>query len=618
MTHPRTRFRSPLPRGSAPLAGAVFLALASLVPPGFAQESAHPIHLGQGRSANRPEVPGVHGLVTAGHPLASMAGIRILMDGGNAMDASVAVLAVLHVVRPQMSGAAGNGFLTYFDRASGTVHSLSATGAAPAALDAASLTPDELNKGIMAGAVPGLFGGWISALERHGTMRLEEVLAPAVDYAKNGHPLEASVARAIRSSEEVFRRFPTSTRMFLPEGRAPETGELFRMPDLARTLEKLVEAERNALAAGKSREAALRAAFDRFYSGDIAAEMARFYRENGGLFTMEDFDAYRPKWTEAIHTTYRGYEVHSSPPTSRGGLEVLMQLNLIEGFELAELGQNSPEALHLVAEAIQVAKSDVYRYVADPSRFEVPVEGMLSKEYAAKRRALMDTERAIPYPAGGEPPGAPATEASLSGPLAGTPSFPGSTTSFSVVDGEGNAVACTPTHGGSFGTGVVVGDTGLTFNNGTRIGSTAPDPDHPNYARGGQIPILNNSPVIVLKDGEFVLALGTPGGETIGQTQFQVLLNILDFGMGIQEAVAAPRLALFPDPNFYTPGADILIRLEDRMPPGTLEALLNRGHRAEWTGGYALGSNNGILRNLATGTMTAGADPRRAAYAIGY
>ena len=184
MTHPRTRFRPPLPRGFAPLAGAALLALASLVPSGFAQESAHPIHLGQGRSANRPEVPGVYGLVTAGHPLASMAGIRILMDGGNAMDASVAVLAVLHVVRPQMSGAAGNGFLTYFDRASGTVHSLSATGAAPAALDAASLTPDELNKGIMAGAVPGLFGGWISALERHGTMRLEEVLAPAVDYAK--------------------------------------------------------------------------------------------------------------------------------------------------------------------------------------------------------------------------------------------------------------------------------------------------------------------------------------------------------------------------------------------------------------------------------------------------
>ena len=187
-----------------------------------------------------------------------------------------------------------------------------------------------------------------------------------------------------------------------------------------------------------------------------------------------------------------------------------------------------------------------------------------------------------------------------------------------MVDGAGNAVACTPTHGGMFGTAVVVGGTGLTFNNGTRIGSTAPHPDHPNYARGGQIPILNNSPIIVLKDGEFMLALGTPGGETIGQTQFQVLLNILDFGLNIQEAVAAPRLSLFADPNFYTPGSDILVRVENRVTPGVVEALLGMGHRAELTGGYALGSNNGILMDLAAGTMTAGADPRRAAYAIGY
>ena len=598
-----------------PLWGALVL-LVGLGAPGLAQESAHPIRPGEQRSANRPEVPGVHGLVTAGHPLAAMAGIRTLMKGGNAIDASVAVLAVLNVVRPQMSGAAGNGFLTYFDKASGRVESLNATGAAPGALRAAELTPEQLNKGIMAGVVPGLFGAWIAALDRYGTMRLEEVLAPAIGYAKNGHPIEASVARAIRSSQELFERFPTSARMFLPEGRPPETGERYFLPDLARTLERLVEAEQAARSQGKSRSEALTAAFDRFYSGDIAEEMARFYRESGGLFTLEDFAAYRPRWTEAIHANYRGYEVYSSPPTSRGGLEVLMQLNLIEGFDLAALGQDSPETLHLVVEAIKVAKADVYRYVADPSRFEVPVEGMLSKEYATERRALMDTEAAIAYPAGGAPPGAEAAAAARS--AAAVRSFPGSTTSFSVVDGAGNAVACTPTHGGSFGTGVVVGDTGLTFNNGTRIGSTAPHPDHPNHARGGQIPILNNSPIIVLKDGEFLLALGTPGGETIGQTQFQVLLHILDFGMGIQEAVAAPRLALFAEPNFYTPGADILVRLENRMAPGVLDALLAKGHRAELTGGYALGSNNGILMNLETGAMAAGADPRRAAYAVGY
>ena len=176
----------------------VALAIVLLAAPCIAQESAHPIRVGEMRSQDRPVVPGVHGLVSAGHPLASMAGIQTLMKGGNAIDASVAVLAVLNVVRPQMSGAAGNGFLTYFDQATGTVHSLSATGAAPKALRAQDLTPAQLNKGINAGVVPGLFGAWISMLDRHGTMSLEEVLAPAIGYAKNGHPMEESVSRAIR------------------------------------------------------------------------------------------------------------------------------------------------------------------------------------------------------------------------------------------------------------------------------------------------------------------------------------------------------------------------------------------------------------------------------------
>jgi gamma-glutamyltranspeptidase/glutathione hydrolase len=600
----------------------VLAVIVGLAAPSFAQEAAHPIRIGEMRSQDRPVVPGVHGLVTAGHPLASAAGVQTLMKGGNAIDASVAVLAVLNIVRPQMSGAAGNGFLTYFDKASGTVHSLSATGAAPKALNARDLTPDQLNKGIHAGVVPGLFGAWISMLDRHGTMTLEEVLGPAIGYAKNGHPIEESVSRAIEASRGDFENFPTSVRMFMPEGRVPETGDLYKMPDLARTLEKLVEAEQAARRAGKNRSEALTAAFDRFYRGDIAEEMAKFYEENGGAFTLEDFAAYEPMWKEPLHTNYRGYDVYSSPPTSRGGMEVLMQLNLIEGFDLAALGQNSAEALHLIIESIKVAKSDVYRYVADQAKFDVPLEGLLSKEYAETRRALMNERTAVAYPEGGVPPGATATDAppgmlSSSDPD-GSRSYAGSTTSFSVVDGAGNAVACTPTHGGMFGTAVVVGGTGLTFNNGTRIGSTAPHPDHPNYARGGQIPILNNSPIIVLKDGELMVAMGTPGGETIGQTQFQVLLNILDFGLNIQEAVAAPRLSLFADPNFYTPGSDILVRVENRVTPGVIEALLGMGHRAELTGGYALGSNNGILIDLAAGTMTAGADPRRAAYAIGY
>lgn len=610
----------------------LFAAVALLLPPGAAaQDRGLARHLD--RAAHRPAVPGPNGLVTAGHPLASMSGLRMLMAGGNAADAAVATLATLNVVRPQMSGIAGNGFVTIYDRVSDRVYSLGATGAAPLAIDPSSRTADELNKGIHAGVVPGLFGGWIALLDRFGTMSLDQVLAPAIDYAENGHPIEPSVVASIESHKELFESFPSSRRMFLPLGRVPEPGENFRMPDLANTLRKVVEAEQVALAAGKSRSDALQAAFDRFYRGDIAEEMARFYSEHGGDFTMEDFARYEPIWAEPVHTTYRGYDVYTSPPTSRGGLEVTMQLNLVEGFDLGALGPGSAETIHLLAEAIKVAKADIYAYVADPALVDVPVDEMLSKDYASARRSLIDPSQVMMYPAAGNParvevlqPGGRAAGTGVAGAgLAersrghfAEQSYAGSTTSFSIADRFGNVIAATPTHGGGFGTGVVVGNTGLTFNNGTRIGSTSPYPDNVNYVRGGQIPILNNSPIIVLRDGRFHAALGTPGGETIGQTQFQVLVNLLDFGMPIQEAIAAPRFALAGEPNFYRPGAEIHFRLEDRLPGDVVHALEGLGYAVELSPGYAFGSIQGITLDARTGTLMAGADPRRVAYAVGW
>ncbi len=580
------------------------------------------------RAAHRPAVPGPNGLVTAGHPLASMSGLRMLMAGGNAADAAVATLATLNVVRPQMSGMAGNGFVTLYDRTSDRVYSLGATGAAPLAIDPASRSAEELNKGIHAGVVPGLFGGWIALLDRFGTMSLAQVLAPAIDYAENGHPIEASVVAAIESHRELFESFPSSRRMFLPLGRVPEPGETFRMPDLANTLRRVVDAEQEALAAGRTRSDALQAAFDRFYRGDIAEEMTRFYRENGGDFTMEDFARYEPIWAEPLHTTYRGYDVYTSPPTSRGGLEVTMQLNLVEGFDLRALGAGSAGTIHLLSEAIKVAKADVYAYAADPALIDVPLDDLLSKDYAAARRSLIDPSGVMVYPGAGNPvrvddlgPGTGRAGGAVPdlrrGHLA-EPSTAGSTTSFSIADRFGNVVAATPTHGGAFGTGVVVGNTGLTFNNGSRIGSTSPYPDHVNYVRGGQIPILNNSPIIVLRDGRFHAALGTPGGETIGQTQFQVLVNLLDFGMPIQEAIAAPRFALSGEPNFYLPGAEVRFRLEDRLPGDVLRALEGLGYAVELARGYAFGSMQGITLDAVTGALMAGADPRRVAYAVGW
>lgn len=581
-----------------------------------------------GLRAYRPSVPGTRAVVTAAHPLASMAGAQMLLKGGNAADAAVAVAATLNVVEPQSSGIGGNGFTTYYDKKTGQVHNLSMAGAAPRGIRPDEMTEQTLSEGVKAAIVPGNLGGLIALLDRFGSLTLEQVLQPAIRYAEEGHPIHQGLASGIAGRRAFFQKHETSAQVFLPSGRPPEAGELLRMPDYAATLRKLVDAERTAARGGASRQAALRAAFDRFYKGDIARAIADFFETNGGVLTMEDLAAYEPKWTAPVHTTYRGYDVYSSPSSSRGGIEMVMQLNLLEGFDITSLGAGSAEALHLMIEAIKIAKADVYRYVADQNVTTIPLEGLLSKAYAAERRKLIDTGRAMGLP----PSGHPGTFGQRSAPQArrlADPLWPTfaeryegdpETTSFSIVDEEGNAVACTPTLGGGFGTGVVVGPTGLLFNNGMRLGSTSPYPDNVNYVRGGQIPLLNNSPVIVTKDGELVLAIGTPGGEGIGQTQLQVILNILDFEMPIQEAIEAPRFVLDAEPNFYKPGAAITVAMERRVSSQTRDRLQAVGHtmRAlpEFTA--AVGGMQGILTDPRKGTMAGGADPRRAGYAIGW
>jgi gamma-glutamyltranspeptidase / glutathione hydrolase len=586
---------------------------------------------GRGRplASYLPAVPGVHGLVTAGHPLAAIAGLQVLMKGGNAIDAAVAVGAVLNMMEPQMNGIGGNGFMTIYDKKTGRVQSLAMAGATPKALKADAMTPERLGQGIDAGIVPGNFGGYLVALERFGTMKLADVLASGIDYAEHGYPIDPSLATAIARAKASLSKYPTTAKVFLPGGRAPEAGELWKNPDLATTLKKAVEAEQTALKQGKSRVDAIEAAFDRFYKGDIAQEFDRFFKENHGAMTAADLAGYRPTWQDPVHVTYRGYDVYSNPSTSRGGIELAMQLNLVEGFDLAKLGANSPEALHLLIEAIKVAKADVYHYVADPKFTQIPLAGLLSKNYAEDRRKLIDRGKVMPYPSFGEPPRSSPSAAGLEALFHRPPSGPVfaedyereyDTTSFSIVDQFGNAVGCTPTLGGGFGNGVVVGNTGLLLNNGIRLGSTSPYPDSVNYVRGGQIPLLNNSPAVVLKDGKLAMVFGTPGGETIGQTEFQMLVNVIDFHMPVQQAVESPRFALDAKPNFYKPGADISVTIERRVPPASLKALGDMGHKLAPATDFtaAVGGMQAIVIDLEKGTMTAGADPRRTGYAIGW
>jgi gamma-glutamyltranspeptidase/glutathione hydrolase len=568
----------------------------------------------------RPAVAAINGIVTTGHPIASSAGLQMLLKGGNAFDAAVAVGAMAALGEPEMNGVGGNGFMTIFDKKTGKVHSVSMAGAAPKALKPAEMTPETLNAGMKAGIVPGNLGGYLSLLDRMGTMSLAEVLAPAIEYADKGYPIDLMLAQSIDRGKGNLGKYPTTAKIFLPNGQPLKAGDLLKNTDYAETLRKLVDAEKTALAKKATRSQAIKAAFDRFYKGDIAQEFERFFKENGGLLTAADLAAYEPQWTEPLRTSYRGYEVYSNPSTSRGGFEVLMQANLIERFDIASFGPGSPQASHAMIEAIKVAKSDIYRYVADPKFHVVPTAGMLSKQYAAARSALIDMTKAGGYPEAGAPEGRPATSAAQ-----GEKMFPERydgeqhTTSFSIVDRFGNAIGVTPTLGGLFGNNVVVGNTGLLLNNGMRLGSTSPYPDNVNYVGAGKIPILNNSPVVVLRDGKLAFVFGTPGGETIGQTQFQMLVNLVDFKLPVQQAIEAPRFSLNAEPNFYKAGAEIEVSIESRMAQSTIDALRAMGHKLRVGPGWgSIGHMQTIKIDPVTGAMTAGGDPRRTGYAIGY
>jgi gamma-glutamyltranspeptidase/glutathione hydrolase len=520
-----------------------------------------------------------------------------------------------------MSGIDGNGFQTIYWAPENKVYALGMTGAAPYAVDP-NWTKDELSTGYKAGCVPGNFGGYISSLQKFGTMSLKEVFESAINYADNGVPLTTKFRDAITGSKTEFELFPSSARVFLPNGKVPEVGEMFYMKDLANTFKKLVAAEQDALKQGKSRVEALQAAFDRFYTGDIAQEMADFYAQHGGTFTLKDFADYKPIWKEPLHINYRGYDVYIPDSTTRSGYEVTMWANLIEGFDLQKIGWGTADFYHLITECMKVGAADVYAYVADEKSVTIPKVGMLSKEYAAERRKLITMDKAMVYPGAGNPKNFQAKvsvpiasqisgEASYDNPMVGT-------TSFVVCDRFGNVVGCTPTHGGGWGTKVVVGNTGMTFNNGTRWGSIAPYADNVNCVKGGKIPLLGNSPTILMKDGKFFAEFGTPGGEGIGQNEFQVLVNIVDFGMDIQGAIEAAKLSISGNPDLYVPGAAITVSMTANIPAEVIKGMEAKGHKVSVSKSPNLGTMVGVICDPVYGTYTAGADPTSDAVAVSY
>jgi len=520
----------------------------------------------------RPLVTGRHGMVTTLHPLASMAGMKILLQGGNAFDAAAAAALAVAVVDPKNSTLGGQGFATVYVAKEKRVRALNFFGPSPRLATIEAVRGRNYEHGYLSPVVPSNLAGHAELHAAYGRLPWRDIVQPALELAEQGFAVTEDLA-GVLAIKRPEMDFPTTQAVFFPGGRTPRVGELFRQPDLGRTLREVAE-----------HGAAV------FYQGDIARRIGAFFEKNGGLLRYEDLADYQPQWVEPLHTNYRGYEIYTPPPNG-SGVALLLQLNILAGYDLRKTGPNSADTLNLIAEAQRLGIADRNRYVADPEAISVPVERLLSEEYAAARRALIRPGAVMP---GVPDPGAARTERS-------------NTTHLSVVDGEGNMVSLTQTLGARFGSGVVAADSGVVFSNQMRHLHTVPD--SPSRLGPGRRPRSNQSPVIVLKDGEPVLAIGTPGTEGIWQRLVQVLVNIIDFKMDVQQAVSAPRV-LHGGPSRYTLDPPPLLRAEDRLPAAVIAELRARGYTVSLIPDDE-GSVNGVQRDPATGLLYGGADPRR-------
>jgi gamma-glutamyltranspeptidase/glutathione hydrolase len=565
----------------------------------------------------RPVIRGRHAAIAAMKAEATEAARRILDAGGNAFDAAVAGQAALAVTDFSLNGIGSDAVLLVYDSHEKKVYSIDAEPRAP---KLATIDWYEKNNGgkipesdgLLSGGIPGIVDAWYILLDRWGTMSFDEVLQPAIDLAENGFPLSERGASYIRESKKILK-YPSTVKIYLPDGHPPKAGEILRNPDLARTLKKLLAAEKSSQSMG--RHEALKAARDRFYKGDIAHDLATFSEANGGLFRYEDFAEYTAKVEVPVSTTYRGYQVYKNPSASQGPTE-LIALNLLEGFDLRAMGHNSPEFLHTSVEAVKLAMADREKYLGDMDFIKIPYAGLLSKEYAAERRKLIDPAKASLELRPGAPP-ASATELGrpLHEELQGNASHDGDTSYIAVIDKDRNMVSFEPSLHELFGTGVVMGDTGILFN--CRGDYYSLVRGEANALEPGKRPRSTLQSTLVMKDGQPFAILGSPGGDDQVMRTMQTLINMVDFGMNIQQAIESPRWSsrsfpASPFPHTMYPGD---MSVESRIPEATREALIAKGHKLRVTPPWSLGSNAGIVIDASTGVVSAGADPRVDAYA---
>jgi gamma-glutamyltranspeptidase/glutathione hydrolase len=557
-------------------------------------------------------------MVSSCHYLASLAGLRMFPRGGNAIDAGVAGGIALNIVEPNLTSLGGVAPIMIFTPGMRRPVTIDGLGRAPAA---ATLATHLARFGHdMAGwvprvVVPAALDAWLTALARYGRLSLGEVLTPAIELAE-GFPAYPRLARGIGQIADRFREWPASAAAFLPRGRAPEPGELIVQRDLAAFLRRLVAIEH--AHASRGRVAAIMAARDAFYRGDIAREIASFVQRAGGLLTYDDLVAYRVSLEEPAHTTYRGYDVYATGAWSQGPV-VPMTLNLLAGFDLPSLGHSSADHLHVIAESLKLAFADREAYVGDPSQVDVPLRGMLNKEYAAERRASIDMRHAAPgLPNAGDPwryEGRAGLVRSTPEPVGGGAT--GDTSYICAIDHEGNAFSATPSDP-AFGAPVIPG-LGIIVS--TRGAQFWLDEGHPSVIAPRKRPRLTPNPAMALRDGKVFMAFGCPGEDAQPQGMVQVFSNVVDFGMNVQAAIEAPRAISwsFPRsfwPHDYRPG---FLGVESRVAADVRDELRRRGHDVHDYPDFTPAASGVCAITVdERGTLAGGADPRRESLAVGW
>ena len=525
---------------------------------------------------SRSPVLGTNGMVATSQPLASAAALRVLEDGGNAVDAAISAAAVLNVVEPMSTGIGGDMFALVFMQKEGKTVGLNGSGwsGSGATLDffrknnLESISSDSIHSV----SVPGAVAGWFKLHEKYGVLPMPRLLEPAIDYADRGFAVSEIIAGQWSSSRERLTQYPNTARAYLIDGRAPRHGELFRSPELARSFREISKEGRDA-----------------FYNGRIAEQIVACSKELGGFIEAGDLSEFEAEWVEPVRTTYRGYEVFEMPANTRG-LVALEILNILEGFDMRGLGHNSAEYLHLFIEAKKLAFADRDAYIADPSQAEVPMARLTSKDYAKQRRRLIDPARR----AVSTPPGVIEQ---------------GDTVYLSVVDKERNAVSFINSLFWGFGSSIVAGDTGIFLQN--RGSLFALNSDHPNSVAPRKRPFHTLIPAMVLKAGKPCFSFGVMGGDMQPQGHAQVLVNLIDFGMDVQEAGEAPRFCHSADG----------VALESAIDEGVRSALTGKGHdviNAIGQSGFGVGGYQGIWIDPDSGVLMGGSDPRKDGCAMGW